>query len=115
MILGTISVYASGAGVNLTIDGESSPTTKKYMFLGSYSPAVGDRVIAEEISGSYVVLGKVVDAPATVAHADNATMARRVRQYSDNPTGNNYVEFTYFSSNLWVRINGSDQFALAKG
>ncbi len=75
MILGTISTYASGTGIGLIVDGESSPTTKKYMFLGSYSPAVGDRVIAEDISGSYVVLGKIVDTPATVAHANTATTA----------------------------------------
>ena len=114
MILGTISSYSSGSGVTLTIDGETSPTTKKYMFLGSYTPVVGDRVLIEEISDSYVVLGVVVTNSSSV-EPGLATMARRVRQYSDNPTGNNYVEFTYFNSNLWVRINGSTQFALAKG
>jgi hypothetical protein len=108
MILGTISSYSSGSGVTLTIDGETSPTTKKYMFLGSYTPVVGDRVLIEEISDSYVVLGVVVSTPKII-------QARRVTQYSDNPTGSNYVEFTYFNSNLWVRINGSTQFALAKG
>lgn len=106
MILGTISSYSSGSGVTLTIDGETSPTTKEYMFLGSYTPVVGDRVLIEEISDSYVVLGAVVSTP---------TLTRRIRQYSDNPTGSNYVEFTYFNSNLWVRINGGTQFALAKG
>lgn len=95
----------------MTIDGESSPTTKDYMFLSSYTPVVGDRVIIEEISGSYVVLGAVVTAPAAVA-ADTATLANRVRQYSNT---SQYVEFTYFNSNLWVKINGDNQFALAKG
>lgn len=112
MLLGTISSYTSGEGVKLTIDGESAPTAKNYMFLGSYTPVVGDRVLIEEISGSYVVLGKVVATPAKV---DLATMALRVRQYSNNPSGSNYVEFTYFNSNLWVKINGGTQFALAKG
>lgn len=106
MILGTISSYSSGSGVTLTIDGETSPTTKEYMFLGSYTPVVGDRVLIEEISDSYVVLGAVVSTPV---------LTRRLRQYSDNPTGRNYVEFTYFNSNLWVRINGNTQFALARG
>lgn len=123
MILGTISGYTSGTGVTLTIDGESSPTTKKYMFLASYTPTVGDRVIVEEISGSYVVIGAVVTTPATVGHAstadtattattaNTATLAHHVRQYSNT---SEYVEFTYFNSNLWVKINGGTQFALAK-
>lgn len=72
MRLGTISSYAKGSGVTLTIDGEDSPTTKKYMFLSSYTPAVGDRVVVEETSDSYVVLGKVVKTPATVAEATHA-------------------------------------------
>ena len=59
MILGTISSYSSGTGVTLTIDGESSPTTKDYMFLSSYTPVVGDRVIidraVEPHDGSIVV------------------------------------------------------------
>ena len=87
MILGTISGYTSGTGVTLTIDGESSPTTKKYMFLASYTPTVGDRVIVEEISGSYVVIGAVVTTPATVGHASTAdtattaTLAHHVFKY----------------------------------
>jgi hypothetical protein len=63
MLLGTINSYTAGQGVTLTIDGEDAPTTKKYMFLGSYTPVVGDRVLIEEISDSYVVLGVVVSTP----------------------------------------------------
>jgi len=114
MILGTIQTVTANEGVTILVDGETSPTTKKYAWLAPYSPKVGDRVLIEEISGSYVVLGAVVTNSSSV-EPGLATMARRVRQYSDNPTGQNYVEFTYFNSNLWVRINGSDQFALAKG
>lgn len=82
MILGTIGSYTSGSGLTVTVDGEDSPTTKQYMFLNSYSPTVGDRVLIEEISGSYVILGKVTNvytAPA-VSHADSATNAD-VSQY----------------------------------
>ena len=60
MILGTISSYSSGDGVTLTIDGESAPTTKEYCFLSSYVPAVGDRVLIEEISGTYVMVSNLV-------------------------------------------------------
>ncbi len=59
MILGTISSYTAGKGVSLTIDGESNPTAKKYAFLSTYTPVVGDRVLIEEISGTYVVLGSI--------------------------------------------------------
>lgn len=65
MKLGTISAVIENAGLRLTIDGESSPTTKKYLFLSSYAPTVGDRVLVEEVGNSYVVLGKVVDTEAT--------------------------------------------------
>lgn len=59
MILGTISSWTNNAGVTVTIDGEEAPTTKKYMWLSSYLPQVGDRVLIEEIGGSYVILGKL--------------------------------------------------------
>ncbi len=106
MILGTIQTVTNNEGATILIDGETTPTTKKYAWLAPYAPRVGDRVLIEEISGSYVILGAVVTTPGLV---------NRVRQYSDNPTGGNYVEFTYFNSNLWVRVNGSTQFALARG
>jgi hypothetical protein len=60
MLLGTISAVIENAGLRLTIDGESSPTTKEYRFLASYKPQVGDRVLVAETGDSYVVLGKVV-------------------------------------------------------
>lgn len=57
MLLGTINSYVAGQGVTLTIDGEDAPTRKKYYILKSYTPVVGDRVLIEEISDSYIVLG----------------------------------------------------------
>lgn len=75
MILGTITTFSSGTGVTLTIDGETSPTTKEYMFLASYSPTIGDRVLIEEISGSYVVIGKVTNTPGSSGHAATADYA----------------------------------------
>lgn len=59
MILGTIDSYTAGQGVTLIIDGEDAPTTKSYYILKSYNPTVGDRVMIQEISGTYVVLGQV--------------------------------------------------------
>lgn len=113
MILGTISAYSSGTGVRLTIDGESSPTSKNYMFLSSYTPTVGDRVIVEEISGSYVVIGKVVKTPATVAHAtsaDTATEATHAHStlFADNKVSghdNGYVIFGIKNGDLYFGLD----------
>lgn len=77
MILGTINSYTAGAGVTVTIDGEDSPTTKEYMFLGSYTPSVGDRVLIEEISGTYVIIGKVAKSPSAVSYATSAGSATK--------------------------------------
>ena len=60
MILGTISAVDNDNGLQLIIDGEDSPTTKKYTYMASYVPAANDRVLIEEISGSYVIMGKVI-------------------------------------------------------
>lgn len=60
MILGTISAVDSDNGLQLIIDGEEEPTTKKYTYMASYVPAADDRVLIEEISGSYVIMGKVI-------------------------------------------------------
>lgn len=59
MILGTIETVTRGTGVTILIDGESEPTTKNYMWLAPYRPSVGDRVLIAEVSGSYVILGKI--------------------------------------------------------
>lgn len=61
MIFGTITSITYGEGLALQIDGESSPTTKKYMWLAPYYPKVGDRVLVEEVAGSYVILGSVTN------------------------------------------------------
>lgn len=61
MILGTIKSVIFETGVTVLIDGETEPTAKKYMWLAPYRPAVGDRVLIAEVSGSYVILGKICD------------------------------------------------------
>ena len=60
MILGTISTVDNDNGLQLIIDGEDTPTTKKYTYMSSYVPAANDRVLIEEIGGSYVIVGKVI-------------------------------------------------------
>ena len=78
MILGTISSVDSIVGLQVTVDGEGSASTKKYCYLASYVPAQGDRVLIEEVNGSYVVLGKLcteVNQSGIVRQATNATTA----------------------------------------
>lgn len=77
MILGTIVEVTDGSGLSLLIDGEETPTEKDYMFLSSYSPAVDDRVLIEEISDTYVVLGSLTDTKgeASVPYAERAGYA----------------------------------------
>ena len=60
MILGTISAVDNSNGLQLIIDGEDVATTKKYTYMASYVPAANDRVLVEEIGGSYVIMGKVI-------------------------------------------------------
>lgn len=78
MILGTISAVDNDNGLQLIIDGEDEPTTKKYTYMASYVPAANDRVLIEEISGSYVIMGKVISdysSSGVARTADTATTA----------------------------------------
>lgn len=40
--------------------GESQSTQKRYSYLSSYTPVVGDRVLMARVKGSYVILGKLM-------------------------------------------------------
>lgn len=71
MILGTVSSVVNGTGLQLTIDGESSPTSKQYMWLSPYRPFAGDRVLIADVGDQYVILGKVTTDIAASALAFN--------------------------------------------
>lgn len=58
LFLATVSSYDS-TGVSLLIDGEDTPTIKKYKWLKSYTPANGQRVLVARVNGSYVILGRI--------------------------------------------------------
>ena len=75
MILGTISAVDNNNGLQLIIDGEDDPTTKKYTYMASYIPAANDRVLIEEIGGSYVIMGKVISDVASSGMARVAETA----------------------------------------
>ena len=51
---------SNSSGVTLIFDGASTASTKRYKRLSSYSPTANDRVIVAKMSGTYVVLGKIV-------------------------------------------------------
>lgn len=97
MILGTISAVDADDGLQLIIDGEDIPTTKKYTYMSSYVPTADDRVLIEEIGGSYVIIGKVISDVAssgiarvaeTATNAVNATNAEN----ATNATNANNAE-----------------------
>lgn len=75
MILGTISAIDEDNGIQVIIDGEDIPTTKKYSYLASYVPAEDDRVIIEEINGSYVIIGKIITETTKSGIVNYATKA----------------------------------------
>ena len=57
--LGTVSASDS-SGIQLTLDGESEPMTKRYrQILTGRTISVGARVVVVKISGTYVVLGQL--------------------------------------------------------
>ena len=55
-----IVTATNSSGTRIRFDGEESATQKRYMRLSSYTPVVGDRVMLVEISGTYVIIGKVI-------------------------------------------------------
>lgn len=78
MILGKIDSIDAEEGLKVIVDGEDSPTTKKYNYLSSYVPTQGDHVLIEEIGGSYVIIGKVISevtSSGIVRHASSADSA----------------------------------------
>lgn len=57
--LAKVTGTASG-GVLLQFDGDTEARQGAYKILQSYSPTVGDSVVCIKISGTYVVLGKIL-------------------------------------------------------
>ena len=75
-------VSVGGAGLELRLDGEENARVKQYKCLESYIPTAGDRVLAIAISGTYLVLGSVVNAPTTTLAADTAARLQTARTIS---------------------------------
>ena len=112
MILGTISAVDDTNGLQLIIDGEDTATTKKYTYMASYVPTANDRVLVEEISGSYVIMGKIISdynnsgVARTAETATNATNATNADNITGATTESGYlvtrVDRDYISGVGWV-------------
>ena len=57
--LGKVDSVSEGLPAIL-FDGEETASGKLYAKLDGYSPTTGDRVLLAKVSGTYIVLGKVV-------------------------------------------------------
>lgn len=93
MILGTIASVTEN-GVTLILDGETEPTSKEYMIIDSYAPSVGDRVLVEEISNTYVVVGKVSKTSKPVPSAKKETKSAYTTITFYNTTYTGSYEFS---------------------
>lgn len=58
--IGAVTALFANDSPQITFDGETTASEKQYAYLASYTPTVGDRVLLAIISGTYVVLGKIV-------------------------------------------------------
>ena len=47
-------------GAQLVFSGETTATVKRYKRISSYTPAVGDRVLLAPVSGTWLIIGKIV-------------------------------------------------------
>ena len=58
--LGLVKELFSNGKAKVIFDGEDKASEKIYPALSSYAPAINDRVLLASISGTYVILGKIV-------------------------------------------------------
>lgn len=98
MILGTVSSVSANGGISLIIDGETSPTSKRYTFIEGYYPMNGDRVVIAETADQYVVLGKLT---TNRLHAS-------ARFVNDQQTANRNIYLATLSNEFWIGYASKD-------
>ena len=119
-ILGTIS-GTSTTGITLTIDGENTPTTKKYTFCSAYLPNGGDRVLIAEVGDEYVVIDKIMldrqqggrvfyaqnaGSASSASSATSATVSHYV--YNDQAySGSTRLSFRVYNNVLQYRVGNN--------
>ncbi len=58
--LGTVKAWSNAAGVQIQLDGQDSPMTKRYKMMLMCRPLhLGARVVVMKHSGTYIVLGEI--------------------------------------------------------
>lgn len=57
--MATVKLISAGRPI-IRFHGEKEDSLKKYKYLVTYIPTLGDIVLLAKISGTYVILGKVV-------------------------------------------------------
>lgn len=58
--LGTVKAWSNAAGVQIQLDGQDSPMTKRYKMMLMCRPLkLGTRVVVMKHSGTYIVLGEI--------------------------------------------------------
>lgn len=76
IFLGTVNSWNISTGVQITLDGEDAPMTKRYRQMLMARPLqVGARVAVMKLSGTYVVLGEISNPRSIWRPADLATTA----------------------------------------
>lgn len=75
--IGTVTaLFTSPAGTaKIRFDGEEEASEKKYSYLASYKPTVGDRVLLAAVSGTYIIVDKIMHNQSPPSSA-NLTVAR---------------------------------------
>jgi hypothetical protein len=62
LYLGTCITWNSETGVTIRLDGQDEPMQKKFKLMNvSRMPKVGERVIVAKMSGTYIVLGSIMN------------------------------------------------------
>lgn len=59
LMIATVADYSSN-GSTLYLPGSSEPTTKRYKRISGLTIATNDRVLVAKISGTYVIIGRIV-------------------------------------------------------
>lgn len=60
LLIATVDNYNSSSGSTLYLPGSSEPTTKRYKRISGLTIASGYRVLVAKISGTYVIIGRIV-------------------------------------------------------
>ncbi|MFV0550522.1 MAG: hypothetical protein ACK5L6_01190 [Anaerorhabdus sp.] len=112
MILGIIDSIDIATGIKLIVDGENEPTQKKYTYLSSYVPVKGDKVLIEEIAGTYVILGKIISnynqsGKARNAETSNSSIESTNSRYVRNNGVSNGTPITFNATSTGLQVIGN--------